>query len=53
MDQHVMALCLARCHVKDFMRHDWPDDFHLDQRGGEAVISIKVPMVDPSGSFQS
>ena len=54
MDQHVMALCFEKRNVEDFLnvRTSWPEDIQLDQRGQEAVLSIRVPPVDPHQEFE-
>ena len=54
MNEHVMALCFEKRDVEELMnaRTGWPEDIRLDQRGQEAVLSIKVPPVDPHQEFE-
>ena len=53
MNEDVMALCFEKRNVEDLLnaRTSWPEDIQLDQRGQEAVLSIKVPPVDPHQEF--
>ncbi len=54
MNEHVMALCFEKRDVEELMNAQtgWPEDIRLDQRGQEAVLSIRVPPVDPHQEFE-